>query len=49
MIVTCVVMTYYIALVAESSPRRVGDGGGAIAMARQFSAFQRPSVSQKGH
>src|SRR4029078_1209139 len=46
-IVTCVVMAYYVALVAESSPRRVGDGHEYIAMARQLSALRRPSVSQR--
>jgi hypothetical protein len=46
-LVTCVVMTYYIALVAESSPRRVGDGHEYIAMARQLSALRPASVSRR--
>lgn len=46
-IVTCVVLAYYVALVAESSTRQVGDGHEYIAMARQLSALQPPSVSQR--
>ena len=47
LIVICLVMAYYVALVAESSTRRVGDGHEYIAMARQLSALRRPSVSQR--
>ena len=46
LIVTCVVLVYYVALVAESSTRQVGDGHEYIAMARQLSALRPPSVSQ---
>lgn len=46
LIVTGLLMTYYFALVAESTPRRVGDGHEYIAMARQLSALAPPSLSQ---
>jgi len=45
LIVTCLVMAYYVALVAESSTRRVGDGHEYIAMARQLSSTKIQSRS----
>lgn len=45
-IVTAVLMAYYVALAAESSPRRVGDGHEYIAMARQLSRLRAPNLSQ---
>ena len=43
--ITLLLAVHYVALIAESTPRRVGDGYEDIAMARQLSAGRPPSLT----
>ena len=44
-VVAAVVIAFLVALVIESSPRRTGDGGEYLVMARNFSSFAPPSIA----
>lgn len=46
-VASALLLSFYVALAAESSPRRVGDGFEYIAMARQLSALAPPSLSRE--